>query len=398
MLSNKKSIAIIGGGASALSLASFLDGELFDVTIYERNKTLGRKFLVAGKGGFNLTHSEPILSMISKYSPIGFLDDALLGFDNEQFRKWLKYIGIPTYVGSSKRIFPEKGIKPIKVLSTIKESILSKGHNILCNNEWKGWSDTNNLLFGGESEIEADITVFCLGGGSWKVTGSDGSWTKQFANKGMNIKPFVPANCAYEVNWKSDFITKASGKPLKNIAIESLGHWVEGEAVITEFGIEGNAVYALTDQIQSQLNGNNIGLISIDLKPMISLSEIERRIANSRRKVTEILSNDLKLEKVKIQLLKSILTKDEFLDSKVLANKIKSLSIEVLKTEVTDKAISTTGGLALEEVGDKYQLNRMPNSYAIGEMLDWNAPTGGYLLQACFSMGNRLALHLNEKF
>ncbi len=395
---DRKSIAIVGGGASALSLASFLDEKLFEVTIYERNKTLGRKFLVAGKGGFNLTHSEPISSMVAKYSPQGFLDDALLGFDNEQLREWLAAIGIPTYIGSSKRVFPEKGIKPIEVLAAIRESILSKGHLILYNNEWTGWTDTNKLMFDSEAEIEADITVFCLGGGSWKVTGSDGSWTKRFANKGMNIKPFVPANCAYKVNWKSDFITKASGKPLKNIAIESLGHRVEGEAVITEFGIEGNAVYALTDQIQSQLDTHNKGIISIDLKPMLSLSEIEKRIAHSTRKTTEILSSDLKLEKIKIQLLKSILTRDEFLDKRGLAKKIKSLSVEVLSAEALDKAISTTGGFALEEVDDMYQLNKMPHSYAIGEMLDWNAPTGGYLLQACFSMGHRLATHLNEKF
>lgn len=397
-MSNKKSIAIIGGGASALSLASFLDGGLFDVTIYERNKTLGRKFLVAGKGGFNLTHSQPILSMISKYSPIGFLDDALLGLDNEQLRVWLNSIGIPTYVGSSKRVFPEKGIKPIKVLSAIRESILSKGHNVLFNMEWTGWSATKNLMFNSEAEVEADITVFCLGGGSWKITGSDGGWTKLFGKNGLEIKPFVSANCAYKVKWDSDFIVKANGKPLKNIAIESLGHRIEGEAVITDFGIEGNAVYALTDQIQAQLNGNNIGLISIDLKPMISLPEIEKRIANSSRKVTETLSNDLKLEKVKIQLLKSILTKDEFLDSKGLAKKIKALPIEVLKAEVIDKAISTTGGLALQEVDSKYQLNKLPNNYSIGEMLDWNAPTGGYLLQACFSMGHQLAVYLNEKY
>ena len=398
MLSNKKSVAIIGGGASALSLASFLDGQLFDVTIYERNKGMGRKFLVAGKGGFNLTHSEPISSMISKYSPQGFLDNALLDFDNEQFRVWLKSIGIPTYVGSSRRVFPEKGIKPIQVLSAIKESILSKGHNIVFGNEWTGWSDKKNLMFNNEIEIAADISVFGLGGGSWKITGSNGSWTNLFANKGIEIKPFVSANCAYEVNWKSDFITTANGKPLKNIAIECLGRRAEGEAVLTDFGIEGNAVYALTDQIQHQLDEQNKGLISIDLKPMLSLSEIEERVAKSSRKITEMLSKDLKLEKVKIQMLKSILTKEEFLDKDGLAKKIKSLSIEILRAEELDKAISTTGGLPLTEINEDYQLNELPNSYAIGEMLDWNAPTGGYLLQACFSMGHQLAQHLNEKY
>jgi uncharacterized flavoprotein (TIGR03862 family) len=397
-LTNKKSIAIIGGGASALSLASFLDEQLFDVTIYEKNKTLGRKFLVAGKGGFNLTHSEPVSNMISKYSPSGLLDRALLEFDNWKFRNWLLSIGIPTYVGSSKRVFPEKGIKPIKVLSAIKESILSKGHKIVYDSEWIGWSEAKNLMFNHKKEIVADITVFCLGGGSWKITGSDGSWTKLFGNEGIETVPFVSANCAYSVQWDLDFTSKVNGKPLKNIAIESLGRGIEGEAVITDFGIEGNAVYALTNEIQSQLFEGKTALISIDLKPMLSLSEIDKRIANSSRKITEILSRDLKLEKVKIQLLKSILTKDEFLDREGLAKKIKSLTIEVFKADELDKAISTTGGLALTEISETYQLNKLPNSYAIGEMLDWNAPTGGYLLQACFSMGNELATHLNEKY
>ena len=397
-MSNKKSIAIIGGGASALSLASFLDEQLFDVTIYEKNKTLGRKFLVAGKGGFNLTHSEPISSMISKYSPSGLLDRALLEFDNGKFRNWLLSIGIPTYVGSSKRVFPEKGIKPIKVLSTIKESILSKGHNVVYCSEWTGWSEAKHLMINDKTEIAADICVFCLGGGSWKITGSDGSWTSIFANEGIAIEPFVSANCAYSVKWDSDFIAKANGKPLKNIAIASLKNKIEGEAVITEFGIEGNAVYALTNEIQSQLDGGEKALIAIDLKPMLSTYEIEKRIAKSNKKVTEILSKDLKLEKVKIQLLKSILTKDEFLNKKGLAKNIKSLTIEVLKAEALDKAISTTGGLALFEINEEYQLNKLPSSYAIGEMLDWNAPTGGYLLQACFSMGHQLAQHLNNKY
>lgn len=395
-MGKKKSIAIIGGGASALSLASFLDGDLFDVTIYEKNKTLGRKFLVAGKGGFNLTHSESIENMEGKYSPQEFLNEALVVFDNEQFRDWLKTIGIPTYVGSSKRVFPEKGIKPIEVLSAIKESILSKGHHIMYNKKWLGWSESNNLIFQGELEVKADVTVFCLGGGSWKVTGSDGSWSNHFSEKGMEIIPFVPANCAYEVNWNPEFILKSNGKPLKNIAIESRGHRIEGEAVITKFGIEGNAVYALTEQIQDQLSKVGKSIISIDLKPMFSLEEVEKRITNSKKKTTEILSEDLKLEKVKIQLLKSILSKDEYLEKQVLVKRIKSLSIKIQSAEMIDKAISTTGGLALTEIGDNYQLNKMLNCYAIGEMLDWNAPTGGYLLQACFSMGNRLAKYLNN--
>lgn len=395
---SKKTIAIIGGGASALSLASFLDGDLFDVTLYERNKAMGRKFLVAGKGGFNLTHSESIDGLISKYNPRGFLDGALLGFNNDQFRTWLDSIGIPTYVGSSRRVFPEKGIKPIEVLAKIKEVIRARGHNVIFNSEWTGWSDKNMLTLSDGGEIEADIVVFCLGGGSWKVTGSDGTWSEAFRLKGIQANPFVAANCAYGVNWDLDFISKAAGKPLKNISVSCLDKREVGEAMITEFGLEGSAVYALTDQIQKQLTDNGTSRIEMDLKPMLTLDEVIKRLSSSKRKITDALIKDLKLEKIKVQLLKSVLSKDEYLDTDSLAKNIKALPVNLEYATDIDQAISTTGGIDLSEVDANFQLNKMPDNYTIGEMLDWNAPTGGYLLQACFSMGHHLATHLNKKY
>ena len=398
MLSKKKAIAIIGGGASALSLASFLDGALFDVTVYERNKALGRKFLVAGKGGFNLTHSEHITDMISKYNPGGVLDEALLGFSNDQFRTWLDSIDIPTYVGSSRRVFPEKGIKPIEVLAKIKEAIITRGHKVVFNSEWSGWSDENILSLSDGNEIEADIVVFCLGGGSWKVTGSDGSWNEAFKVKGIQVNPFVAANCAYRVNWNLDFISKTAGKPIKNISVSCLDKIEVGEAMITEFGLEGSAVYALTNQIQKQFNKNGTARVEIDLKPMLSLDEVIKRLSSSKRKITDTLVMDLKLEKVKVQLLKSMLNKDEYLDMDSLAKYIKALPINLENASDIDQAISTTGGIDLSEIDANFQLNKLPNNYAIGEMLDWNAPTGGYLLQACFSMGHHLAIQLNGKY
>lgn len=395
-MNTKKSIAIIGGGASALSLASFLDAEKYDVTIYERNKALGRKFLVAGKGGFNLTHSEPISEMIERYSPIGFLDDTLLAFDNEQFRDWLASVGIPTYVGSSKRVFPEKGIKPIEVLANIKNAITHKGHHIIYNSKWLGWSTDGLLLFEDGKEIEADISVFCLGGGSWKITGSDGRWNQLFRDRGIKFNPFIAANCAYKVDWDAAFIEKAAGQPLKNISINCSNQKSVGEAMITAFGIEGSAVYALTDQIQSQLTKLGTASINLDLKPMLSSEEVEKRITNSKRKLTDTLTKELKLEKVKVQLLKSILTKEEFLNIEVLTKYIKSLPIKIITASEIDEAISTTGGIDLNELDQNFQLKKQADNYVIGEMLDWNAPTGGYLLQACFSMGHYLAIHLNQ--
>jgi len=377
-------------------LASFLDAEKFDVTIYERNKALGRKFLVAGKGGFNLTHSEPLESLIEKYAPNDFLDATLRSFDNTQFRSWLDDIGISTYIGSSRRVFPVKGIKPIEVLRRIKDHIESCDHKIVYDMLWTGWSE-DGLLFENGEIVYADYVVFCLGGGSWKITGSDGQWLDAFQKKGVNISPFITANCAYEVDWDDHFLKKSEGKPLKNIAITSQDSRSVGEAIITKFGIEGSAVYALTDAVQSQFETNGQATIFIDLKPMLSQEEIVKRLKESKRKLTDILMKDVKLEKLKVQLLKSLVSKSDFLNHETLASYIKALPIVLNKADEIDRAISTTGGIELTEIDKNWQLRKMPNQFAIGEMLDWNAPTGGYLLQACFSMGYHLANHLNKK-
>ena len=397
-MSSRKTIAIIGGGASALSVAAFLDAGKYDVTIYERNRGLGRKFLVAGKGGFNLTHSERVGDMMRRYSPPRFLDQALSEFDNERFRAWLSDIGIPTYVGSSRRVFPVQGIKHIEVLTVIKEYITTKGHKIRYDYKWVGWSPDGNLLFENGEKIESYITIFCMGGGSWKVTGSDGLWNEIFRDRGVLVLPFLASNCAYKVDWPSHFIDKASGRPLKNISLSNSGHQSIGEAMITDLGIEGSAVYALSDQIQSQLSNQGCASIHIDLKPMLTIEEIVKRIKNSKRKLTDCLIKDLKLEKVKVQLLKSTLTKEQFLDINVLAINIKELPILLEQACDIDKAISTTGGVDLSEIDDHFQLKKLSGNYVLGEMLDWNAPTGGYLLQACFSMGHHLALHLNQEY
>ena len=184
----KKTIAIVGGGAASLFLASFLDADQFDITIYEKSKALARKFLVAGKGGFNLTHSEDIKQMVDRYTPKDFLSEALLKFDNKFYQDWLNTIGIPTYIGSSKRVFPKEDIKPIEVLNTILDLLKNKEVSIKLNHEWKGWSKTNTLLFNEDIEIQADVVVFCLGGGSWKITGSDGKWLNLFSEKGIKLK------------------------------------------------------------------------------------------------------------------------------------------------------------------------------------------------------------------
>jgi uncharacterized flavoprotein (TIGR03862 family) len=392
----KKSIAIIGGGPSALFVAAFLDSNKFDITIYEKKKSLGRKFLVAGDGGFNLSHGEDIDTMITRYTPSSFLKNALLNFTNEDLRNWLENIGIPTFVGSSNRIYPEKGIKPIEVLTKIKQFLIDRNVQFEYNHEWKGWSHKNELLFNDDKTINPDFTIFSIGGASWKITGSDGSWLNTFKEKGVNILPFLPANCAYKIKWQQEFLLKNEGQPLKNIALSCLNKKQKGELVITKFGLEGNAIYALSPEIQTHLSANKMATILLDLKPTLDSTVIQKKINASHLRSTDILKKILKLSPSQVDLLRTVLTKEEYTDKNILSERIKALPLIVHAAAPLNEAISTTGGISLNDVNENFELNKLENTFCMGEMLDWNAPTGGYLLQACFSMGVYIAKHLNE--
>ena len=393
----KKSIAIIGGGPSALFTAAFLDSNKFDITIYEKKKSVGRKFLVAGDGGFNLSHGEHIDKMITRYTPTTFLENALLNFTNNDLRNWLLSIAIPTFIGSSNRIYPEKGIKPITVLANIKKFLIDKNVQFITNHEWQGWNTKNELIFNNNQVVRADYTVFSLGGASWKITGSEGNWLTAFKNKGIATHSFLPANCAYKINWNQEFITKNEGTPLKNIALSCGTKTQKGELVITKFGLEGNAIYALSSEIQPQLSSHKKATIYLDLKPIFNEATIREKLTDEYLNTTELLRKKLKLSKAQINLLRSLLTKEEFTNKNILSKRIKVLPLVITDTVPIDEAISTTGGISLDEVSENFELTKLKNNYCIGEMLDWNAPTGGYLLQACFSMGASIAKHLNEK-
>ncbi|NVK66652.1 MAG: TIGR03862 family flavoprotein [Flavobacteriales bacterium] len=392
----KKSVAIIGGGPSALALAAFLDPTIFDVSIYEKNKSLGRKFLVAGKGGFNLTHSEPIEQLISRYSNDEPVKAAVKAFTNHNFRNWLASIDIPTFIGSSKRVYPEKGIKPIEVLNRILSLLQSKNVHFHFESNWTGWDSQNALTFTSGNSVKADIVVFALGGGSWKVTGSDGSWLETFRRKGIETRDFLPTNCAYSVDWNADLLAKIEGAPLKNITISTNGKTCNGEAVVTQFGIEGNAIYALSAEIQNQLLTEGKATVYVDFKPMFSDEQVLQKMEQSNLKITDLLRKKLNLSKTHIHLLKHYLDKEAFLSKTTLAAAIKQFPLTLEAAAPIDEAISTTGGISMDAIHANFELKHLPNTYCLGEMLDWNAPTGGYLLQACFSMGVFLAKELNQ--
>ncbi|MEL7220935.1 MAG: NAD(P)/FAD-dependent oxidoreductase, partial [Bacteroidota bacterium] len=249
----KQTVAIVGGGAAALLLAAFLDESKYQVTIYEKNKSVGRKLLVAGSGGFNLTHAEPMELFVERYTPATFLQPALSHFNNNLLRQWFVNIGIPTFIGSSKRVYPLKGIKPIEVLNKILSVLERKKVSILTQHTWMGWNNTRDLLFNQNVRINADHTIFALGGASWKVTGSDGSWLPHFTARQIPTQKFKAANCAVAIKWPSAFLNQQEGKPLKNIAIQYGNKRQTGEVVITQFGLEGNAIYALSWPLQEAL-------------------------------------------------------------------------------------------------------------------------------------------------
>jgi len=397
---SKQNIVIIGGGPASLMLACSLDAHKFNISIYEKNAALGRKFLVAGKGGFNLTHSENLAQFAKRYHPKEFIEPFLNHFSNTDFRNWLKTIGVETYVGTSKRVFPIKGIKPIEVLQHIEKQLEKNKVTVFYNHLWQG-GDNDELLFlnnGELKQIKSDIVVFALGGASWKVTGSDGHWTNYFNEKEITTHAFYPSNCAYQVNWNPTFIKNHQGNPLKNCEFTCGTISRKGEAVVTEFGIEGSGIYPLSPEIRKQLIQNKSANIQVDFKPDLTIQEIKHRIENKGKlSIKEVLGGKINLSVTQIELLKLASTKEEYNDVQFLSQLIKSYSLNLVGFAPMDDAISTVGGISLDEINNSLELKKLPNHYCIGEILDWDAPTGGYLLQACFSMGKFLADKLNEK-
>lgn len=396
----KKTIAIIGGGPAAMLLAATLDEHKFAVAIYERNSDLGRKLLLAGAGGLNLTHAEDTAQFIARYTPAAFFPKIIAFFSNTDLRHWLASVGIPTVIGSSKRVFPEKGIKPVDVLEAILKVLKEKHVALNAKYLWKGWNSSRQLIFATHDQttaITADIVVFALGGASWQATGSDGAWTNYFAEKGIEIVPFQASNCAYALKWKNEFLELAEGGALKNIALRCGDKEKKGELIITKFGLEGGAIYALSPQIRKQLREFKTAQLFIDLKPQLSSEQIKERFSTrGKRSVKKLLLDRLNLDDRQIALLKTMLPKEEYLDLESLAGKIKNLPLTITAAAPIDEAISTVGGISLTEIDETFQLKKLPHHYAIGEMLDWDAPTGGYLLQGCFSMGYYLGSKLNE--
>ena len=381
-----KSVSIIGGGAASFITADLLS-QKFNVTIYEKGKSIGRKFLVAGKGGFNLAHNLSNTNLTSKYTPNDILNTAILNFGVNELRQWYAELGVPTFVGTSNRVFPEKGISPADVLHKIKAKLQNQNVQIQLEHEFIGFTENKKPLVKskkGTQEIMTDIVIFSLGGGSWKVTGANSDWLAHFKKMDISTTPFQSSNCGLNINWSDSIKDFHLGKPLKNIAVKHHDFQIKGEALLTAYGIEGNVIYPISSQVRNSFINDLNTDIFIDFKPNQSENELLQKIKNSK---PSNYGKALKLDSVAVALIKSKLDKEEFLNPNTFIHKLKNTPIQVDSLRPVEEAISTVGGISTTELNSDFSLKKLPNTFCIGEMVDWDAPTGGYLLQGCFAMG-----------
>lgn len=382
-----QSIIIIGAGPAGLMAAQKLAEKGFEVNVYEQNKAAARKFLVAGHGGFNLTHNEPIDDFIHRYDKEN-LYPIIRNFDNIDTIKWLKDIGIETYVGSSGKIFPKKDTKPIEVLNAWMKRLNILGVKIHFEHKFIDFDQENVSIIHNNktSKIPYCKLILALGGGSWQKTGSNALWIDILKRKNINIVPLQPANSGY--NTTENYQT-LEGKNLKNIAINFEKISKKGEIVFTSYGIEGSPLYYLNRFTRKATFPFEL---HIDLKPTLSEQQILIELQKNKN-ITKILKEDLKFNSTTIQLLKR-LTKEVFINPISLSTYIKNYPILVNGLRPIDEVISTAGGVDFLELEESLNLKKYPNVYIAGEMIDWEAPTGGYLLQACFSMGAWITKHI----
>ena len=381
-MSPRLRIAIIGGGPAGLMAAETLAAQA-KVDLYEHGKHIGRKFLVAGQGGFNLTNSVEGEELLTHYSPPGFLDQALRAFGPSELREWLAGIGVDTFIGTSGRIFPVKGIKPIDVLARIRERLLERGVRIHTEHVFTGFYAEGKVEMEndeGPFRLDTDRVIFALGGASWPVTGSTGIWPPLFAELGISILPFQPSNCGIEIAWPESLLRAHEGKPLKNVRISAGEKSALGEATFTRHGLEGNAIYPVVPAIRE-----GITELFIDLKPDNTAERLIERIGDKDPKNFAAAIN---LDRMQLALLKAFTPKEVSTSAELFVHHVKHLRIPVTGLRPIGEAISTAGGIPVQELAPDLSLKKHPHFFTIGEMVDWDAPTGGFLLQACFAMGH----------
>jgi uncharacterized flavoprotein (TIGR03862 family) len=391
------SVAVIGGGPAGLMAAEVLAHGGASVTVYDRMPSVGRKFLLAGRGGLNLTHSEDLERLLGRYGAAApRLRAAIEAFPPSALRAWCEELGQPTFVGSSGRVFP-KAMKASPLLRAWLARLAASGVTFRLRHLWTGWDEAGRLQFttpDGSVAIDADAAVLALGGASWPRLGSDGAWIAPLAQAGVAIAPLQPANCGVLVAWSDVFRERFAGQPLKRLEVSVADRKERGEAIVTTAGLEGGAIYALSAPLREALAaGGSEAVLSIDLRPDMTLADLRQRLAAPRAKqsLATFLRKAAHFSPVEIGLLHEVTMampgRLAALSSDSLAALIKAVPVGVTGLSPIARAISTAGGIAFDAIDDVFMLRFRPGVFVAGEMLDWEAPTGGYLLQASFATG-----------
>ena len=391
-------IAIIGGGPAGLMAAEVLSQAGVAVDLFDAMPSVGRKFLLAGVGGMNITHAEDYSAFVGRYRQRAeHLRPLLDAFTPQNLREWIDGLGIDTFVGSSGRVFPTD-MKAAPLLRAWLKRLRDSGVQIHTRQRWLGWNEEGQLRIAsthGETLLNPAGTLLALGGGSWARLGSDGAWVPLLQSRGVSIAPLQPANCGFEVKgWSAHLVEKFAGAPLKTVSLALPGETPrKGEFVLTATGIEGSLVYALSADIRERINGNGAATVLLDLLPDRSQEQIAAALARPRgsQSMAKHLHRQLKLDGAKAALLRELAAAEVFQEPQALAAAIKALPISLVRPRPLDEAISSAGGVPFEELDENLMLRQLPGVFCAGEMLDWEAPTGGYLLTACFATGRAAA-------
>jgi uncharacterized flavoprotein (TIGR03862 family) len=393
----QRRVAVVGGGPAGLMAAEVMSAAGLRVDVFDAMPSVGRKFLLAGRGGLNLTHSEAPELFLSRYGARRTQVGAwLAGFGPQQLRDWAQGLGVETFVGSSGRVFPQE-MKAAPLLRAWLHRLRGAGVAFHARHRWLGWDTDGALRFAtpaGESKVGADATVLALGGGSWARLGSDGAWVPLLLARGVAVQPLRPANCGFDVAWSEHLRQRFAGQPVKAVRAAFVapdGSRIEreGEFLVTEHGVEGSLIYALSAPLRDGIEATGSATLQLDLAPGRTLQRLTDDLAQGRGR--DSLANHLRrragIDGVKSALLHEFATGEDLASPTRLAAIIKALPLHLVAPRPLDEAISSAGGVDFAAVDDHLMLRALPGTFCAGEMLDWEAPTGGYLLTACFASG-----------
>ncbi len=388
----QKSVAIIGGGPAGLMAAEVISARGVKVDVYDSMPSVGRKFLMAGKSGLNITHSDPFEAFVARYGARRKeIEPLLKQFGANELREWVHGLDIETFIGTSGRVFP-KGMKASPLLRAWLRRLTDSGATLHLRHQLTRIRPDRSLQFqtpNGELIVNADAIVLALGGGSWRRLGSDGAWADWLKQAGVEVEPLSPSNCGFDVKWSDHFREKYEGHPIKSVVLSFGGFRQQGEFIVTKNGVEGGLIYSASAFIRDEIYANGTATVTFDLQPDRTLDWLIEKLSRPRgtRSLASFLEKTLGIKGVKAGLLREFVSKEDLTNAKRLAMYIKSLPVPFVTPRPLDEAISTAGGVTFESLDENLMLKNLPGVFCAGEMLDWEAPTGGYLLTACFSSG-----------